>query len=311
MAPGFSPGLQAPRSPQTCTPELNITETLLPRGILALLGEYLQSGLGCPIPVVHPAMLKGAPVCKEVSGAKESKLKAAFLPAALSPRANTSKAGRRWLLAAQNLPSDRFDLNSTFHRLRLKFGAWAFTAAVMNLEFKQHMARSKIARAECVPQIQSMAFHSLFFPLQRGFTSCLFSDTVLADMWSEKNQYQHSGMYFLKRFIGGSLLFQRGIIECSTHCTFDLFNMKREMGTAMILSISLTIQRLIWKLGLLVGIVWLEGWGICSASSLPKCQFQSRLCWDLAGPTEQAGMSVPGELCGCRWSHCNEVSVFK
>lgn len=152
----------------------------------------------------------------------------------------------------------------------------------MNLEFKQHMARSKIARAECVPQIQSTAFHSLFFPLQRGFTSCLFSDTVLADMWSEENQYQHSGMYFLKRFIGGSLLFQRGIIECSTHCTFDLFNMKREMGTAMILSISLTIRQFIWKLGLLAGLVWLAGWGIGSASSLPKRRFQPRLRWDLA-----------------------------
>lgn len=158
----------------------------------------------------------------------------------------------------------------------------------MNLEFKQHMARSKIARAECVPQIQSTAFHSLFFPLQRGFTSCLFSDTVLADMWSEENQYQHSGMYFLKRFIGGSLLFQRGIIECSTHCTFDLFNMKREMGTAMILSISLTTPRFILKPGLLAGIGWLKGWGIRSASSLPKRQSQPKLCWALAGPTKEA-----------------------
>ena len=220
---------------------------------------------------------------------KESKLEAAFLPAVLSPRANTGQAGCRWLLEAQNLPSDRFDLNSTFHRLCSKFGAWAFTAAVMNPEFKQHMVRSKIARVECVPQIQSMAFHSLFFPLQRGFTSCLFSDTVLADMWSEENQYQHSGMYFLKRFIEGSLLFQRGIIECSTHCTFDLFNMKREMGTAMILSISLTIQRFILKLGLLAGPVWLEGWGVCSASSPPKHQFQPRLCWDVGDPQNKLG----------------------
>lgn len=240
------------------------------------------------------------PARRRVEQTKESKFKAASLPAVLSLRANTSRAGCRWLLAAQNLPSDHFDLNSTFHCLRLKFGAWAFTAAVMNLEFKQHMARSKIARAECVPQMQSMAFHSLFFPLQTSFTSCLFSDTVLADMWSEENQYQHSGMYFLKRFIGGSLLFQRGIIECSTHCTFDLFNMKREMGTAMILSISLTIQRFILKQGLLAGIIWLKGWGIHSASSPQKCQFQPRLCWDLAGPTKQTGIRVPSELCGCR-----------
>lgn len=107
-------------------------------------------------------------------------------------------------------------------------------------------------------------------------------------MWSEENQYQHSGMYFLKRFIGGSLLFQRGIIECSTHCTFDLFNMKREMGTAMILSISLTTPRFILKPGLLAGIGWLKGWGIHSASSLPKCQSQPRLCCAHAGPTKQA-----------------------
>lgn len=238
-------------------------------------------------------MPKGTPAARRrAERTKESKLKAAFLPAVLPRRANTRQAGCRWLLAAQNLPSDRFDLNSTFHRLRLKFSAWAFTAAVMNLEFKQHMVRSKIARAECVPQIQSMAFHSLFFPLQRGFTSCLFSDTVLADMWSEENQYQHSGMYFLKRFIGGSLLFQRGIIECSTHCTFDLFNMKREMGTAMILSISLTTRQFILKRGLFAGIVWLEGLGICSASSPLACQFHPGPCWDQQGKNLGGGSQV-------------------
>lgn len=92
-------------------------------------------------------------------------------------------------------------------------------------------------------------------------------------MRSEENQYQHSGMYFLKRFMGGGgfCFFKGGIIECSTHCTFDLFNMKREMGTAVILSITLTIRQCILKPGLFVGTVWLEegGGGIRPASSTP------------------------------------------
>lgn len=101
------------------------------------------------------------------------------------------------------------------------------------------------------------------------------------------------------------MLFQRGIIECSTHCTFDLFNMKREMGTAVIPSITLTIWQFILKPGLFAGIVWFKAWGggrIRSASSpLPS---QAML-----GPTGDKLGGAPGELWGRRWSLCKELPL--
>lgn len=125
-------------------------------------------------------------------------------------------------------------------------------------------------------------------------------------MRSEENQYQHSGMYFLKRFMGGGgfCFFKGGIIECSTHCTFDLFNMKREMGTAVILSITLTIRQCILKPGLFVGTVWLEEGGGGFALRLPPLPTQPML-----GPTEEKLGGAPGELWGRRWSHCEEVPL--
>lgn len=82
------------------------------------------------------------------------------------------------------------------------------------------------------------AFPSLSRPLQRAFTRCLFSDPALEAMWWEKIPDRRSGMDLLKGVYGGRpWLFPSGIIGCSTPCTWDLWDMKREMGPAGILSI--------------------------------------------------------------------------
>lgn len=184
----------------------------------------------------------------------------------------------RRVQVAFSSPADHFDFNSTFHRLRLKArsaGLFCFFYSSSNEPGVQtaHGQIKKLPERNAPRKHKARLLVHYFSPLQRGFTSCLFSDTVLADMRSEENQYQHSGMYFLKRFMGGGgfCFFKGGIIECSTHCTFDLFNMKREMGTAVILSITLTIRQCILKPGLFAGIVWLEegGGGIRPASSTP------------------------------------------
>lgn len=104
--------------------------------------------------------------------------------------------------AAQHFPSACLGLN-------FKPGAFFFLflflrPQVMNLNFKRHMARSKIAREECASQAQSQASHSLFLPLQRPFTSCLFSDPATADTWWGRNQYWLSRAHLLRAASGSS-----------------------------------------------------------------------------------------------------------